>query len=316
MEGDFAFIGLGVMGYAMAGNIRKKIPPTTTLFINDIYQPSCDRFVAEFQNFGPIVVAASAREAAANSKVLISIIPDAKDVRKVYLDEHDGVVAAPSDPQRLMIECSTIDAKSTIEVGNFLKHANAGIYVDAPVSGGVPGALAGTLAFLVGHKPPVPEENQSNKIASVIALMGDPKKFFYCGKLGAGLAAKISNNYLSCTVLLATAEAMAIGIKSGIDKKLLYDVIHNSTGQSWMLDNVCPVPGVIDHVPSSNNYQPGFKSQMMIKDVTLGIEAGKETGIDPTMAQAALEVYKRAAVDPQCADRDGSSVYLHIGGPV
>ena len=131
-------------------------------------------------------------------------------------------------------------------------------------------------------------------------MMGAVEKFFYCGKLGAGLAVKISNNYISCTILLATAEALAIGIKSGVDKNVLYKAIHNSTGQSWMLDHVCPVPGVLDHVPSSNNYALGFKTQMLIKDVSLGAEAGYATGIHPTIAEAALQVYRRAAVDPQC----------------
>lgn len=143
-------------------------------------------------------------------------------------------------------------------------------------------------------------------------MMGEPSKFFYCGALGTGLAAKISNNYLSCTLLLATAEAMAIGIRSGIDPKLLYNVIRNSTGQSWMCDHVCPVPNVVPHVPSSNGYKPGFKTQMMIKDTTLGIEAGRIVGIKPSMAEMALETYVKAAVDPRCVDRDGSSVYLYI----
>lgn len=133
-----------------------------------------------------------------------------------------------------------------------------------------------------------------------MAMMGSPEKFFYCGKLGAGLAAKISNNYLSGTILLATAEAMAFGIKSGIDKDLLYKVIHNSTGQSFMCDHVNPVPGVVPFAPSSRNYQGGFKAQMMVKDMTLGVNTAMATGIRPTMGAAALELYKESAVDPRC----------------
>lgn len=131
-------------------------------------------------------------------------------------------------------------------------------------------------------------------------MMGDPKKFFYCGKLGAGLAAKISNNYLSCSILLAVAEAIAIGTRSGIDEKLLHQVIHLSTGQNFMADNVQPVPGVVPDAPSSNNYRLGFKTQMMIKDLGLGVQAGYATGIKPTIAEAALRVYEKAAVDPRC----------------
>lgn len=130
--------------------------------------------------------------------------------------------------------------------------------------------------------------------------MGDPNKFFFCGRLGTGLAAKISNNYLSCSILLAVAEAMAIGTRLGVDEKLLHDVIHHSTGQNFMADNVQPVPGIVAHSPSSNNYRLGFKTQMMIKDLGLGVQAGYATGVMPTIAEAALRVYEKAAVDPRC----------------
>jgi len=166
--------------------------------------------------------------------------------------------------------------------------------------GGVPGAQAGNLAFLIGHSAPEDADPVSKRIEAVVSMMGEPKKFFYCGKLGAGLAAKISNNYLSGTILLATAEAMAIGVRSGMDPKLLYECIKNSTGQSWMLDHVTPIPNIVPTVPSSNNWKPGFKTQMMIKDISLGIEAGKLTGIAPTMAEAALPTYEKAAADRRC----------------
>lgn len=155
-------------------------------------------------------------------------------------------------------------------------------------------------------------ENMASHINHVLTMLGKPEKFFWCGKLGAGLAAKISNNYISCTFLLVIAEAMAMGIRSGIDPKLLQDVIHNSSGQSFMGDHVNPVPGVVPHAPSSNNWKLGFKTQMMIKDIGLGIDAAKQVGITPTMAEAAIEVWKRAAEDPRCIDRDGSSIWLHI----
>jgi 3-hydroxyisobutyrate dehydrogenase-like beta-hydroxyacid dehydrogenase len=168
------------------------------------------------------------------------------------------------------------------------------------IQGGVPGADLGTLSFLIGHNKPSDTDPVSDRLEKVAAMMGNPKKFFYCGRLGAGLAAKISNNYLSCSILLAVAEAMAIGIRSGVDEKLLHDVIQNSTGQSFMADVVQPVPGVVPDAPSSNNYRLGFKTQMMIKDLGLGVKAGYATGIKPTIAEAAYWVYEKAAVDPQC----------------
>ncbi|KAF2462460.1 putative 3-hydroxyisobutyrate dehydrogenase [Lineolata rhizophorae] len=312
MEGNFGFIGLGAMGFPMAENIRRKMSSSKTMYVYDVYRPSCERFVNELGGIGPIEIVGSVKDVTENSSVVISIVPSAEDVRKVFLDGKEGAIAARKDAERLFLECSTIDAQTTRDVGETLTKAGSGSYIDTPVSGGVPGAAAGTLSFLIGHTDPTDSDPMSKTLATVLAMMGEPKKFFYCGKLGAGLAAKISNNYLSCTTLLAVAEAMAIGIRSGIDKDLLYRVIHNSTGQSWMCDNVMPVPGVVPHVPSSNGYKLGFKSQMMIKDTTLGIDAGHATGIRPVMAEAAVETFKKAAEDPRCIDRDGSSVYLYI----
>ena len=139
-----------------------------------------------------------------------------------------------------------------------------------------------------------------NKIERVLSCMGSQEKFFWCGKIGAGLAAKISNNYLSCSIVVGIAEAMAIGIRSGIEPALLHDVIHNSSGRSWMLDHCQPVPGILPNVPSSNNYKLGFKTQMMVKDVSLGVEAAEAVGIEPSIARAALAVYREAAKNPLC----------------
>lgn len=154
--------------------------------------------------------------------------------------------------------------------------------------------------MLIGHPSPSPSSPNSLRLERTLTMLGSPSKFFYLNTLGSGLTAKISNNYLSGTILLATAEALAIGIKSGIDPHLLYQVIKNSTGQSWMCDHVHPVPGVVAHVPSSNGYKPGFKTQMMIKDLGLGIEAGREVGIRPLMAEAAMGVWETASRDPVC----------------
>ncbi|KAJ5935993.1 hypothetical protein N7454_005291 [Penicillium verhagenii] len=288
------------MGYAMAKNIRKEMAPTGTLYVFDVFGRVCEKFRDEFASVGPIVIVESPKEAAAMSQTIISIVPGAKEVREVYLHDVSGVIAAPKNEDRLIMECSTIDSQSSREVGQALGTAGAGTYIDTPVSGGVPGAESRTLSFLMGHSKPSDTDPISHRLEKVAAMMGNPKKFFYCGKLGAGLAAKISNNYLSCSILLAVAEAMAIGIRSGVDEKLLHEVIHNSTGQNFMADVVQPVPGIVPDAPSSNNYKLGFKTQMMIKDLGLGIDAGYATGIKPTMAEAAYRVYENAAVDPKC----------------
>ncbi|GAB7349174.1 hypothetical protein MBLNU459_g8109t1 [Dothideomycetes sp. NU459] len=301
------------MGYEMAMNIRKKMSSSSTLYINDVNKAACAKFKEEYSSFGPVSILDSAREVAEHADTLISIVPAAQHVKQVYLDAQTGVVAAKKNPHRLMLECSTIDVKSSRAVGEALKEAGAGEYVDTPVSGGVPGATAGSLAFLVGYAK---EEGPfTSRLASVVSMMGAPEKMFYCGKLGAGLAAKICNNYLSGVILLASAEAMNIGIRSGIDRKLLYDVVHNSTGQSFMFDNVNPAPNTVAHAPSSRDYQGGFKAQMMVKDMTLGVEAGEMVGVRTTTGSAALDLYKEASVDERCIDRDVSVVYRFLDGP-
>ena len=122
------------MGYAMAMNIRKKMPSTSTLYINDINASACTRFTSSYSSHGPIEIVATAREAAEDASVLISIVPGASDVKAVYLDEKTGVIAAKKNGERLMLECSTIDVESTKEVGTKLGDAGLGTYIDAPVS--------------------------------------------------------------------------------------------------------------------------------------------------------------------------------------
>jgi 3-hydroxyisobutyrate dehydrogenase-like beta-hydroxyacid dehydrogenase len=122
------------MGFAMAMNIRKKIPASSTLYINDINAEACERFRAEYSSFGPVEIVATAREAAENADVLISIVPGGADVKTVYLDGKNGVIAATKNDERLLLECSTIDVESTKEVGKRLEEGELGIYIDAPVS--------------------------------------------------------------------------------------------------------------------------------------------------------------------------------------
>lgn len=170
--------------------------------------------------------------------------------------------------------------------------------------------------MLIGHAAPTDSNPTSKLLEKVLGMIGSPAKFFYLDNLGAGLTAKIANNYLSGTILLATAEALAIGVKQGLDPRALYSVIKNSTGQSWMCDHVMPIPNVQSEywVPSNSGYRPGFKTQMMLKDLGLGIESAKQVDVEPSMAEAAMKVWTKAASDERCIDRDGSSIYLHVGG--
>ncbi|KAH9878853.1 hypothetical protein J1614_002287 [Plenodomus biglobosus] len=315
MAENYAFIGLGAMGYAMASNIRQKMPVSSILYINDINSAACTRFKEQYDSHGTIEIVPTARDAAENARVIISIVPAGVDVKKVYLDRETGVIAARKNEDRLMLECSTIDVETTKEVGTILRDGGWGTYIDTPVSGGVPAAENGTLAMLIGHAPPS-STPPSPLLTNVLAMLGPPSKSHYLNTLGAGLTAKIANNYLSGTILLATAEALALGVRHGLDPAALYSVIKSSTGQSWMCDHVFPIPNVQTEywVPSNSGYKPGFKTQMMLKDLGLGIESAKQVGVEPTMAKAALGVWENAAADERCVDRDGSSVYLHVGG--
>lgn len=308
------------MGYGMASNIRCKMSPSATLYINDINISACTRFQSEYASYGPIEIVSSAREAAENAATLLSIVPAAVDVRKVYLDEETGVIAARNNSDRLLLECSTIDVQTTKEIGTALAAAQKGTYIDAPVSGGVPAAQAGTLATLIGHPAPSssssPASPLSTRLSHTLSMLGPDSKRFYLSSLGAGLTAKIANNYLSGTILLATAEALALGVGHGLDPKDLYAVIRSSTGQSWMCDHVMPIPNVQTEywVPSNSGYKPGFKTQMMIKDLGLGVESARQVGVKCSMAERAVQVWEEAAGDERCRDRDGSSIYLHVGG--
>ncbi|KAL4865049.1 hypothetical protein BDV12DRAFT_200513 [Aspergillus spectabilis] len=214
------------------------------------------------------------------SDPVLTLMRKADQVRQVYLDPATGVIAATETPKRVILECSTIDSQPIRAVAEALLRVGAGGYVDIPVSGGVPAAELGTLSFLIGHTKPSDTDPISYRLEKIATMMGDPHKFFFCGKLGAGLAAKSAK---------PTSRVRSYRVQS--------------------------VPGVVPHAPSSNDYRLGFKTQMMTKDLTLSVQAGHATGITPSIAAAALHVYEKAAADLQCIDRDGSSVYLHLTNP-
>ncbi|KAM0328712.1 hypothetical protein ACHAQA_005125 [Verticillium albo-atrum] len=300
MDCDVGFIGLGAIGYPMAAAVRRHLGKQFTLYVFDVFQPAVQKFQDAYGDAGPIVFARSPRDAAASAGVVISMVPGPKEVMQVYLDAADGIVAAPEDQERILLECSTIDPQTATTVSQMLFDTKRGTYVDAPVSGGVPAAERETLSFIIGHAQPQAGSRMGERLRQIVGMMSDPQKVFWCGGVGLGLAAKISNNYISCSVLLLIAEAMAIGVKAGLDPALLHEIIHNSTGQTFMGDNVCPVPGVVAHAPSSNNWRLGFKTQMFLKDLSLGINAARQHGLEPVMGEAAYGVFETAAQNPKC----------------
>lgn len=255
------------MGFGMASNIRRKMSSSATLYINDPNPDACKRFILENSNVGPVEPVSTAMEAAKKATIIITMVPLPQHVKEIYLDASTGVLAATAhtDLSNLMcIDSSTIDPATTRSVGAALTEAGVGTYIDAPVSGGIARAADGNLAFMIGHPTPHP------RIQNIISLMANPSKIFFTGPLGSGLVSKICNNYLSGTINVALSESFALGIKSGVDPKVLFEVIKASSGQNWMLENHCPVPGLVETAPSSRGYERSFPISLMIKDLGLG----------------------------------------------
>ncbi|EME47968.1 hypothetical protein DOTSEDRAFT_69785 [Dothistroma septosporum NZE10] len=309
MEESIAFIGIGAMGYGMASNIRRNMSTSAILYINDPNADACKKFILENSNIGPVEPVATAMEAAKKATIIITMVPRPEHVREIYLDASTGVLAAAAHgnlSNLMCIESSTIDPATTRSVGKALTEAGVGTYIDAPVSGGIAGAADGNLAFMIGHSTPHP------RIQNIISLMANSDKIFFCGPLGSGLTSKICNNYLSGTINIALSESLALGLRSGVDPKVLFEVIKASSGQNWMLEHHNPVPGLVDSAPSSRGYERSFPIPLMIKDLSLGVTAAEEVGVEPSMARRALETYQRASEDKDVGELDYTAVYRLI----
>ncbi|MDX1362254.1 MAG: 3-hydroxyisobutyrate dehydrogenase, partial [Pseudoalteromonas tetraodonis] len=219
-----------------------------------------------------------------NVDVLISMLPASKHVKSLYLgtDEQSGLIKILSKGT-LVIDCSTIDAQSARDVGHALSEQGIA-FVDAPVSGGVAGATAGTLTFIVGG-----EQAAFDKANSVLVDMG--KNIFHAGDIGAGQVAKICNNMLLSILMAGTSEAIQMGINNGLDAKVLSDIMSASSGRNWTLELYNPCPGVMDTAPASNNYKPGFMVDLMAKDLGLAMEAAQQSNSLTPMGSMAKNLY-------------------------
>ena len=207
---------------------------------------------------------------------------------------------------RLFIDCSTIDPVSSREVAKDVQSAGAGVFVDAPMSGGVVGATAGTLTFMLGA--PSDPEQTLKKIHSVLMLMG--KKVWHLGDQGTGLSGKLANNYLLAIGNIATAEAMNLGIRWGLNAKVLGDMINSSTGRCWSSEVNNPVAGVVEGAPASRDYAGGFGVSLMKKDLKLAVAAAKEAGARLELASKAQEIYE--ATEAAHRGKDFSVVYKYL----
>ena len=261
-----AFIGLGNMGAPMAANLVKAGHEVTGF---DTAAPMPDGVTA----------ATSAAGAVAGAGVVITMLPNGAILRAVAEQ-----VIPSMQPGAVLCDCSTVDVDSARAVAD--QAVKAGLLaVDAPVSGGVGGAAAGTLTFMAGGS-----DKAFAIVQPLFEVMG--QKAVHCGPSGNGQAAKICNNMILGVTMIATCEAFALADKLGLDRQKMFDVVSTSSGYSWTMNAYCPAPGVGPKSPSDNGYKPGFAAELMLKDLRLSQQAAETADADTPMGQLAAALYE------------------------
>lgn len=243
------------------------------------------------------------------------MLPDSNVVRAVYLDPETGILAgatssaaAPGD--KLLMECGTIETDTILSVAKAAREAGGGVtFLDAPVSGGPMGAEAGTLTFMVGCEPGAASETAFPAARSHLLHMGNQDGIFLCGGVGAGTAFKVINNYLSAVTSLAASEALNIGVKAGLDPRLLTEVINASGGQCWVTSRSNPVPGVQEGVPSSRGYEGGFRIELCAKVLAMGSRLAEMVGARTVLDRPTLGAFEEAMGDERYRGKDARVVY-------
>ena len=288
-----AFIGLGNMGAPMAANLVRAGHKVTGFDLVEALRTAATA--------SGVAKAVSARAAVAGTDAVLTMLPAGKHVLASWAD---FLGAAPKGA--LVIDCSTIDvesAKRAHEAG-----AAAGVLtLDAPASGGVGGATAGTLTFMCGGT------SEAFERAKPI-LEGMGKRIVHCGGAGAGQAAKICNNMILGATMIATCEAFALAEKLGLSAQALFDVASNSSGQSWSLTSYCPVPGPVPASPANREYKPGFAASLMLKDLRLAQEAAASVGVVTPLGAEAAQIYALYVAGGRGGD-DFSGVINFLRGP-
>lgn len=270
-----AFIGLGNMGGGMAANLVKAGHAVNAFDL-------AEAALAQAKVNG-CATFTSVREAVAGVDAVVAMLPNGKIVERVFEDEVIG--HAPSGA--LLLDCSTIDVDTARKVT--ASAAVAGYeMVDAPVSGGIAAANAGTLTFMVGGT-----DAAFARAEPILAAMG--KAVIHAGTSGAGQAAKICNNMLLGASMIATCETFAMAEKLGLDLQTFYDISSKASGQNWSMTSYCPVPGVGPTSPADNDYQGGFATALMLKDLKLAMEAAQSVGAQVPMGKKAAELYQAFA---------------------
>ncbi|HEX4159166.1 MAG TPA: 3-hydroxyisobutyrate dehydrogenase [Rhizomicrobium sp.] len=269
---NIAFIGVGNMGGPMARNLLRAGNSITAF---DVSATVLDPVIkAGAQG------ASSAADAVKNADVVITMLPAGQHVRTVYLE--NGILAHAGSGA-LLIDCSTIDMDSARAVHEAAQVAGFD-FLDAPVSGGVSGAEAGTLTFMCGGT-----NAAFDRARPILEQMG--KRIVLAGGAGTGQAAKICNNMLLAISMIGTCEAFVLAEKLGLDAQKLFDISSTSSGQCWSLTTYCPVPGPVPSAPSNRNYQGGFAAGLMLKDLKLAQAAAQSAGAATPLGAEATQLY-------------------------
>ena len=285
------FIGLGNMGAPMAANLIKAGHSVTGYDLNPAALQALTAAGGK--------TAASAAEAVKGASIVISMLPEGRHVREVWLHQ-GGLIEAVKDTKPLLIDCSTIDVDSARAVTAAAAEAGLAM-LDAPVSGGTIGAQNGTLTFMAGGT-----EEAFAAAKPILAAMG--KNIVHCGGPGAGQSVKICNNMMAAINIVGVSEGFLLAQKLGVDWKILHDVCSTATASSWALNTYCPAPGPALAAPSNRDYAPGFMTKLMVKDVRLSQAAAEATGVPTPLAAMALSLYEQAMASGY-ADKDFSAVF-------
>ncbi|MCW5220818.1 3-hydroxyisobutyrate dehydrogenase [Verminephrobacter aporrectodeae subsp. tuberculatae] len=253
-----AFIGLGNMGSPMALNLHQAGYSVQAF---DLSRPACDRLAA-----AGVPIAADAVASVQGAQIVISMLPASRHVEALFLGDGTRAGLLPLlAAGTLVIDCSTIAAAAARKVAD-VAHARGVLFIDAPVSGGTGGAVAGSLTFMVGGDAAALE-----RARPVLEKMGT--NIFHAGGVGAGQTAKICNNMLLGILMAGTSEAIVLGVANGLDPKVLSEIMRRSSGGNWALEKYNPMPGVMQTAPAAKGYTGGFGTDLMLKDLGLAQES-------------------------------------------
>ena len=276
------FIGIGNMGAPMAQNLAKAGFEVVGFDTQDV-------------KVDLIKIVSTSKECVSNSDVVITMLPNGEILKSVA-----NKIIQHMRHGSIFLDCSTVDVASAKSVAE-ISESYGIIPLDAPVSGGIGGAEAGTLTFMVGG-----QMEGFNRAKKLFDIMG--QKAVHCGNSGNGQAAKICNNMILGATMIATCEAFSLADKLGLERKSMFDVVSTSSGYSWSMNAYCPAPGIGPNSPSDNNYIPGFSSDLMLKDLTLSQIAAESVDADTPMGNLAMKLYKTFVEKEDGSGKDFSAM--------